>query len=85
MWRSSATRKAEYGHGVDSPSPENDKFGCFAGPGISLPKIEIKGDLSNDERKQSRGSEFCRNQYALPEIDFRGGDGDSHFATKLAR
>ena len=82
---STAARKAEYGHGVDSPSTENDIFCSFAGPEISLPKIEDRRDLANDVPKQSRCQKIDGNQYELSNVGIRGGDGDGNFTVKLAR
>ena len=55
LWlgRSSAARKAECGHGVDSPSPINGCWCRLTKRGIMLSKNEIEGDLRNDERKQT--------------------------------
>ena len=87
LWwlRSTAAGKAEYGNDVDSPSPDNGRCWSFTGRGTILPKIEDRGDLNNDETKQSRVLEDERNQYQFAKVAFRGGDGDGHFTATLVR
>lgn len=90
LWlgQSSATRKAEYGHGVDSPQlavTDNGRWCSFTRRGGSIPKIEDRRHLRNGEMKRSRVSGLERNHYQFVKVGFIGGDDDGHFATKLAR
>ena len=49
------------------------------------PKIEIKGNLSKDEKKRLSVAKDDRNQYKFAKVGLRGGDGDDDCTTKLAR